>query len=161
MAIQLGTTAQLDAALRRGFSEVSARPKPETKMTDVIAALAALGVTAELDEGLLVLKQDDKVFNVALCLRGFAAKPENAKFFVTAADDPKTWSAAMRTKYISEHGPDAWGRLVNGKALEPAVKVLDRNMSRADYLSLTTKEKLAFIAEFDADAVSAVMGKRK
>jgi len=157
----LGTSQALDSALRRGFSEVSARPKPETTMTQIVEALGALGVTASLDDGLLILKQGDTIFDSRLCLRGFAAKPENQKFFVTAADDPREWSVKMKSDYITKHGADAYGKLVHGTPLEPSVRVLDRNMSKKDYLSLTLREKSAFISEFKADAVTAIMGKRK
>jgi hypothetical protein len=160
MAI-LGTTAQLDSALRRGFSEVGARPKPETKMTDVIAGLNSLGVTAEMDAGLLILKQGDTVFNSGLCLRGLAARAEFAHLFVTHADNPHNWTTEMKMQFIREHGADAWARKANGPVLTPTVGVLDQNMSYADYQNLTRQERVAFIREFGDLAVSRIMQKRK
>lgn len=160
MATQVTVNAALDSALRRGLSEAGARPKPETTMTQIVEALAATGVTAELLDGILVLRQEQTQFNVAMALKGFAAKPENVRFFVTENDNPKNWTPEMRTKYIRENGPDAWARLANGKPLQPAVKVLDRNMGRADYAQLTRQEKLDFIREFGVSAVEKILGRK-
>jgi hypothetical protein len=157
----LGTTAQLDSALRREFSGIGARPKPETKMTDVIAALATLGVTPAMDDGLLVLKQGDTIFNTGLALRNFANRAEFAHLFVTAADNPHDWTTAMKLDYIREHGADAWARKSNAPVLTPAVGVLDQNMSYADYQNLTRAERVAFIREFGADAVSRIHTKKR
>ena len=161
MATSITVGAQLDSALRRGFSEVSARPKPETTMSEVVAALGTLGVTATMDDGLLILKQGDTVFHTGQCLRGFAARPEFMKLFVTENDNTRVWTNEMKMQYIREHGADQWARKANTQALEPAVKVLDRNMSAKDYENLTRKERVAFIAEFGADAVSRIFMRRK
>jgi hypothetical protein len=162
MSTQIVSNAQLDSLLRRGFSEAGARPKPETTMTQVIEALTTLGVTASVDDGLLILKRDNTVFHTGQCLRGFVARPEFAKFFVTEADDPRNWTNAMKMQFIKEFGADAWARKSNSTALAPTVKVLDVNMSKADYENLTRSERVQFIKEFGADAVSRIfIGKRK
>jgi hypothetical protein len=161
MAATIGTSAQIDNALRRAFSEISVRPKPETKMTDVITALATHGVTAEMEDGILVLKQGDNMFNTAICLRGLASKAENSALFVTAADNPHDWTTKMKTDFISQHGADAWARKANGPVLTPSVAVLDANMTRANYQNLTRDEKIQFIREYGDIAVSRVMQKAK
>jgi hypothetical protein len=161
MAATIGTTAELDSALRRGFSEISVRPKPETKMTDVITALATHGVTAEMEDGILVLKQGDNMFNTAMCLRGLASKAANSALFVTAADNPHDWTTKMKMDFIRENGADAWGRRANGPVLIPAIGVLDPNMSRTDYKNLTREEKIQFIREYGDIAVSRIMQKAK
>lgn len=161
MATQLGTTAAIDAALRRGFSEASVRVAPTTKMTDIVAALAAMGIITEIQDGTLVLRQDQTMMHTVLSLRNFAKMPEHAKFFVQDGAHPSTWSMAKKIEYLSEHSDDEYRALVQSPVLEAGIRVLDPNLSKTDYLNLTRQEKVQFVAAYGADAVGRAMSKKK
>lgn len=161
MATQIGTSAAIDSALRRGFSEASVRLQPDTRMTDVIAALGTIGVTVEVQDGVLVLAQGSTMMNTALALRNFAARPEHTKFFVQHNNDPRKWTLKEKAEYLNDHTVDEYQRLCTGPVLDAGIKTLDANMSRADYAQLTRAEKSAFISEFGIAGVESVMGKKK
>ncbi len=161
MTTTIGAPKTIDSALRRAFSEASIRVHPDTRMTDVLAAFEAMGITTEIQDGVLVLRQDQTSFNTSLALRSFANRPENAKFFVLETSDPKTWTAAKKVEYLRTHTADEFGRLCSQPVIEAGVKVLDVNMSRSDYENLTRKERVAFISEFGADSVSRIFRKAK
>jgi hypothetical protein len=161
MAHELGTTAQIDSALRRGFSEASVRVHPDTKMTDIVAALATMDIVTEIQDDTLVLRQDRTMMHTVLALRNFAKQPEHAAFFVQDGAHPSTWSTAKKIEYLSTHSDDEYRALIQSPVLEAGVRVLDPNMSKADYLNLTRLEKTRFISEYGPDAVSRVMGKKK
>jgi len=157
----LGVTAGIDSALRKGFSEASVRLAPETRITDVIAALTAMGVSAAVEDGLLVLSQGDTQMHTGKALRNFAAKPEHTKFFVAEGSHPSQWSQQKKVEYLRTHTDEDYRKLVQSPALEAGVKTMDPNMSKAEYLALTRQEKLAFIREFSDKAVSKIMAKAK
>lgn len=157
----IGVTAGVDSAMRRGFSEASVRLQPEAKISEIITALGTLGVTAAVEDGLLILRQDTTELHTHKALRSFAARPEFAKFFVLSSDDPKTWTVAEKTKFIRQFGADAYGKRCAAPVLEAGIRTLDPNMSRTEYLKLTTRERIAFIREFGDDAVRKVMQKLK
>src|SRR5579859_3999371 len=118
MSTVIGTSSGLDSALRRAFSDASVRPQPTTTMTSVIEALGAMGVTAEVQDGVLVLRQDQTTFNTSLALRSFAAKPEHQKLFVIASTDPKTWTLAEKAVYLKTHTPEEYAKLCRAPVLE-------------------------------------------
>lgn len=160
MPIQIGTTAAIDSALRRGFSEASVRVAPTTRMTDVISALETMGVTVAVDDGLLVLAQGATEMHTARALRSFAQRPEHEKFFVVEGSHPSQWSTQKKLDFLSTHSADDYAHLCHAPVLDAGVKTLDANMSRADYANLTRQEKLAFIAEFGPQGVERVMGQK-
>jgi hypothetical protein len=160
MSTEIKVTAALDAALRRAFSDAGVRVAPSATMTDVVGKFNALGISAEVQDGCLVLKQDTREFNVALACKSFAAKPENAALFITEKNDAREWTGKQKSDYIAANGYDAWQRKITAPQLEPGVKVLDRNMSRKDYLNLTRTERVQFIGAFGAGAVAHIMGKK-
>lgn len=160
MSTEIKVTAALDAALRRAFSEAGVRVAPSGTMTAVVAAFNGMGISAEVQDGCLVLKQDTREFNVALACKAFAAKPENAALFVTEQNPASEWTGKQKSDFIAQHGYDAWQRKISGPRLAPGVKVLDQNMSRKDYESLTRAERVQFISAFGAGAVAHIMGKR-
>ncbi|MGA9810140.1 MAG: hypothetical protein ACLPH5_04600 [Candidatus Sulfotelmatobacter sp.] len=157
MPATIGTTSGLDSALRRAFSEASVRVAPDTRMTDIVTALGVMGVSIEVQDGVLVLQQGATAFNTSLALRNFSQRPEHAKFFILETLDPKTWTNARKMKYIAEHGQDAWGKLCCAPVIEAGIKVLDVNMSKHDYMGLTRSEKIAFLREFGSDAAARIM----
>ena len=161
MSTVLGTTGAIDSALRRAFSEASVRVAPDARTTDIIAALAALGVTATVQDGVLILAQGETTMHTVLALRGFASKPENAKFFVVAGQHPATWSRRQKVEYLASHSDEDYRRLIQTPALEAGVRVLDPNMSKSEYALLTRAERVSFIREFGDGAVSHILGKTK
>ena len=161
MPVELGTSSAIDSAIRRGFSEASVRVAPETRITDIVAALGTMGVTAEIQDGVLVLAQSGTEMHTVKALRNFAARPENTKFFVQEGQHPSQWSTKKKIEFLSTHSDDEYRRLVQSPVLEAGVRTLDPNMSKGDYLNLTRKEKMQFIAEFGSDAVGHVLGKAK
>jgi hypothetical protein len=156
----LGTSGAIDSALRRAFSEASVRLQPDTKISDIVAALAALGVTASVQDGVLILAQGETTMHTVLALRGFASKPENAKFFVLSGQHPKTWSHKEKVEYLKTHSDDDYRKLVQQPVLEAGVKTLDPNMSKSEYALLTRAERVAFIREFGDGAVSHILGRK-
>jgi len=160
-AATIGVTAGIDSALRRAFSEASVRVAPDTRMTDIIAALTALGITATIEDAVLVLRQGETNFNTSLALRNFAKRPEHAKFFVSEGAHPKAWSDKKKIEYLRTHTDAEYRALLQSPVLEAGVKVLDPNMSRKDYEGLTRAERIAFISEFGSDAVGLIFQKAK
>ena len=148
-----------DSALRRAFSDASVRLQPTTRITDIVAALETLGVTATVEDGLLVLKQGSTEMSTNRALRYFAARPEHSSFFVLTTADPKTWTVGQKTEYLRTHSAEEFGRLCLQPVLDAGIKTLDANMSRADYSKLTRAEKQAFIREYGDEGVSRVFGK--
>jgi hypothetical protein len=161
MPTEIKVTGALDSALRRAFSDAGIRLRPEAQTTAIVERFNALGISCEVQDGVLVLSQDNRQFNTSLACKGFAAKPENADLFVTAQSNPKEWNAQEKSAYISKNGYAAFEQLVTGKQLDASVKVLDANMSRKDYENLTRKERCAFIAEYGYSAVSVIMGRKR
>jgi hypothetical protein len=151
---------ELDSALRRAFSDASIRVRPETKMTDVLHALEALGVSAAVEDGILVLTQGQTEMNPPKALKNFAHREGNENFFILETVDPKTWTNAKRIAYIREHGSEAYGKICREPVLAPAVRVLDPRMSKADYTQLTRQEKINFVREYGEDAVRRIFSYR-
>jgi hypothetical protein len=160
-AATLGTTAAVDAALRRGFSEASVRVAPEARMTDIVAALGAMGVTVELQDGVLVLAQSGTEMHTTKALRNFSQRPEHANFFVQEGAHPSQWSTKKKVEFLSAHTDDEYRALVQSPVLEAGIRVLDPNMAKADYLNLTRAERVRFITEYGDDAVRHILGKAK
>jgi hypothetical protein len=161
MSTALGTTAQIDSALRRAFSEASVRVAPDARTTDIVAALGTLGITAEVTDGVLVLSQGETSFNTSLALRNFAKRPEHAGFFILDGAHPAQWSNKKKIEYLSTHSDDEFRALVQSPVLEAGVRVLDANMSKSDYQNLTRREKVQFIREYGDGAVGRILGKAK
>jgi len=161
MSTEIKVTAALDSALRRAFSDAGVRVAPSATMTDVVARFNAMGISCEVESGCLVLLQDSRQFNVALACKAFSAKPENASLFITENTDTGEWTQKQKSEFISKHGYEAWHARVTGPQLEAGVRVLDANMEKRDYLSLTRSEKMNFINEFGYGAVTAIMGRKK
>jgi hypothetical protein len=160
MTTTIGTSAAIDSALRRAFSDSSVRLQPEARTTDIIGALETLGIACTVEDGLLLMRQGSTEMNTNRALRSFAARPEFAKFFVLSTEDPKTWTREQKTEYLRTHSPEEFGRLCS-KPIVATVRVLDANMSRADYANLSVAEKISFINEFGSEGVQRVMGKVK
>jgi hypothetical protein len=160
VSTEIKVSAALDAALRRAFSDAGVRVAPSATMTEVVSRFNALGISCEMQDGCLVLKQDEREFSTALACKGFAARAENVALFITEKTSTQEWTRTQKSEYIAKHGLDAWENRLNAPQLDPGVRVLDRNMSRKDYLNLTRTERVAFITEFGAGAVSHVMGKK-
>jgi hypothetical protein len=97
MSTEIKVTSALDSALRRAFSEAGVRVAPHATMTEVVSKFNALGISCEVQDGVLVLSQDTRQFNVALACKAFAAKPENAALFVTERNDPREWNGKQKT----------------------------------------------------------------
>jgi hypothetical protein len=161
MAATIAVTASLDSALRRAFSEASVRLQPDALMSSVIAALEGLGIKVEITDGILCMSQGQTQMNTALALRNFAKRPEYAAFFVLEGSHPKTWTVERRMKYIAENGDDKYRTLWQSPVLQQGLRVLDPNMSRADYSNLTRSEKIAFLREYGSDAAANIMRKDK
>lgn len=157
MPATIAVTASVDSALRRAFSEASVRLQPDALMSSLIAALEGLGIKVEITDGILCMSQGQTQMNTALALRNFSKRPEYAQFFVLENDHPKTWTVQRRMKYIAENGDAKYRALWQAPALEAGIKVLDPNMSRADYSNLTRQEKIAFLREYGSDAASRIM----
>jgi len=157
METAIGIAAGIDSALRRGFSEASVRVAPHTRMTDIVASLEQLGITVTITEGVLLLAQGVTQMNTALALRSFAARPENAKYFVQEGAHPSQWSREKKIEYLSTHTDDEYRALIQSPALEADIRVLDPNMKKADYLNLTRHEKMLFVDTYGPDAVGRVL----
>ena len=161
MPATIGIAASVDNALRRAFSEASVRLKPETKISDIVKALEALGLTVAIQDGILVMSQGSTTMHTTLALRSLTTKPEFAPFFVLETLDPKTWTNARKMAYVTEHGSDAYGKLCSAPVIEAGIKVLDPNMTLTDYENLTRAERIAFIREYGSDAVGRIHQKSK
>jgi hypothetical protein len=64
----------------------------------------------------------------------------------------------QRVELIRERGLDAFNQIVNSPALRPGV-VANREMSKADWKNLTTREKSAAI-NLDPEIVSVIHGRK-
>lgn len=157
----IGVTGAVDTALRRAFSEASVRVKDDTKLSDVLAAMKTLGIECTVEDGLLMLKQGDTELHTHKALRNFSKRPECARFFVLATDDPRTWTMQQRIEFVRLHGADAYGKLLVKPVLDGGIRTLDPNMSRTDYLNLTLKEKTLFLREYGDEAARNIMRKAK
>jgi len=157
----LGVGAAIDSALRHGFSDASVRLMPETRVSDVVKALEVLGITVEMQDGTLVLKQGEMTLHTVLSLRNFAKRTESGKFFVQEGQHPNTWSRERKVEFLRTHSDDEYRALLQSPVLEAGIKTLDPNMSRSEYLGLTRKEKQLFIREYGADTVGRIMRKSK
>ena len=160
MPATIGTPAELDRILRKNFSDCGIRVAPDARMTDVLESFKSLGVSVAVEDGLLVLSQGSTVFHTGQALKGFAAKTENARFFVLQSGDPRRWDVSQKVDYLRTHSDSDYRRLIQQGSITVGIGAMDANMCRSDYLKLTTQEKLAFIAEFGADAVGHVMKAR-
>lgn len=157
----LGVSRSIDGAVRRAFSEASVRVHPDARMTDIIAALTALGVTVEITDGVLVLRQGETQMNTTLALRNFSKRPESEKFFVLAGAHPKTWSHEQKVAYLRTHSESEYRALIQAPVLEAGIRTMDPNMSKSDYMQLTRGEKIQFIREFGDGAVSKIFQKAR
>jgi hypothetical protein len=157
MPATIGTTAELDRAMRRAFSDASVRLKPDAQITDIVAALTALGINTEIIDGVLCLSQGVTQMNTALALRNFAQRPEHEKFFVQQGAHPSTWSTEKKIEYLKTHSDEEYRTLLQQPVLESGVRVLDPNMSKTAYKNLTRAEKVQFIREFGSDATARIM----
>lgn len=155
----IGTTGALDNALRRAFSDASIRLQPDCRMTDVCAALQTMGVIAELQDNVLVLRQDTTELHTTKALRSFAAMPQHERFIVKQGQHPSTWTRQQKVEYLKTHSDDDYRRLIQSPVLQSGVRTLDANMSREDYEQLTRAEKVAFVREFGPEGISRVMSK--
>lgn len=151
--------AALDSALRREFSNASIRLRPETRMTDVIASLSKMGVVAELQDDVLVLRQERTQMHTTLALRTWAKMKEHEQFIVVEGQHPYQWSREKKIEFLRTHSDDEYRALIQQPVLDSGVKVLDANMSREDYDRLTTKEKVLFVKTFGEAGVRRVMSK--
>ena len=151
--------AGLDSALRREFSNASIRLAPDARMTDIIAALQSMGVTASLTDGVVVLDQAGTQMHTTLALRNFAKMPQHERFIVKQGQHPRTWTTKEKSEYISKNGLEKYEQLISGPVLDAGVRVLDANMDRQSYENLTTRERVQFIREFGEEGVRRVMSK--
>lgn len=161
MPATVGVSSSIDSALRRAFSEASVRLQPETKISDVVAALGTMGIGVEVQDGVLVLQQGSTSFNTALALRNFAKRPEHENFFVQDGAHPSQWSKEKKIEFLRTHTDEEYRTMIQSPVLEAGVKTMDPNMSRADYKNLTRAEKIAFLREFGSDAAARIMQKAK
>ena len=147
MSVEIKVSSELDRLLRKSFSDAGVRLTPDAQSTEIVSRLNAIGVSVEIESGVLSLKDanDGRQFNTSLALRGLSTKPDTGHLFITDNSNPKDWTVSQRVAFINAHGADAWGRKVNGTTLQPGVRVLDRNMTKKEYLSLTRAERIAFI----------------
>jgi hypothetical protein len=155
----IGMSAALDQAIRQGFSDARVRIAPDAKLADILQALEAMGVQCSVEDGFLVMTQGATPMHTALALKTFASKPENARFFILEGSHPSTWSTSSKTKYIAEHGADAYAKLLH-QPKEAGIGVMSLDLTRAQYLSLTRAEKQAFIAAYGAEGVGRVMARK-
>jgi hypothetical protein len=161
MTTTFGITRELDAALRNGFSQVGARIAAGTQMTTVVSALNALGISCEVEDGILSLKDGTREFNVSQALRSFANKPEHSGLFVNDHCDPKSWSLAQKRDFIAKHGLAAWEKKISTPVARTDVKPLDPNMPYEDYENLSRQERVAFIEAYGDDAVRRIYSRRR
>ncbi len=153
----IAVKANVDTALRKGFSEASVRPRPETQMSAIVGALEGLGITVAIEDGLLVLAQGTTQMHTGKALRTLATKPEFKDFFVQEGSHPSQWSTEKKIEYLKTHSDEEFRALLQAPALESGVRTMDPNMSRKDYANLTRGEKIAFLREFGADAARHIM----
>jgi len=130
-------------------------------ISNVLAALTALGITATIEDSVLVLRQGETNFNTSLALRNFSKRPEYKDFFVQEGQHPSTWSQEQKIAYLRNHSEEEYRRLIQSPVLEAGIKTMDPNMSRKDYSNLTRAEKIAFLREFGSDAAGRIMQKAK
>jgi hypothetical protein len=159
MSATIGMSRELDAAIRKGFSDARVRLAPDVKLGDIVKALEAMGVQCSVQDSFLILSQGSTMLHTELSLKTFATKPENAKFFVLEGSHPSTWSTSTKTKWIAEHSADEYAKLLR-QPREPGIGVLSLDLTRAQYLSLTREEKLDFVRNFGSDGVSRVMARK-
>jgi len=159
MPATIGMSRELDAAIRKGFSDARIRLTPDAKLAEITAALEAMGVQCSVQDGFLVLAQSGTLLHTEMSLKSFAGRPEHARFFILEGSHPSTWSTSRKSKYIAENGLAAYEKLLY-QPKQHGIGVLSMDLTREQYLSLTTAEKTAFIREFGSEGVGRVMGRK-
>jgi hypothetical protein len=152
-----------DDALRSAFGQLKIRPDNDAfSSTEVVSRLKDNHqIEVSTIEGLLELKQNGQVVSVPTVLRAFATKPENVGLFVSETDDHTKWDTAKKVAFIAEHGDDAYARKVAKGPLKANVDVANIDISKAEYLSMTRDEKVAWIGNHGLEAQARVLGKKK
>ena len=159
MTTTIGMSRELDAAIRKGFSDAKVRIAPDAKLGDIVAALEAMGVSVAVEDGFLVMSQSGTPLHTSLSLKTFASKPEHAKYFILEGSHPSAWSTSTKSRYIKDHGLAAYERLLR-QPKEHGIGTLSLDLTRAQYLSLTMAEKQAFIAAYGVEGVQRVMARK-
>jgi len=155
----IGINRELDAALRKAFSDARVRIAPNAKLADIKAALEAMGLTVAVEDGFLVLTQGTTAMHTNIALKNFANRPENAQYFVLETSHPSTWTQQKKIEFLRNHTPDEYAQLLRGPKT-PGIGVLSLDLTRAEYLSLTTQERVAFVREYGPQGVATVMARK-
>jgi hypothetical protein len=155
-----------DAALRSAFAQLGVRIAPDAKTSEMIPQLEAFQMTATVDQGVLTISQHGAVISTGTALKAFTGKhPEHfvlpggqvrSKADLQPANTPE--GVRQRTELIREQGYDSFAKIISNASLRPGV-VASREMSRSDWMNLTTSEKTAAVSS-DPGIVAHVMAKR-
>ena len=157
---------KLDAAIRSAFAQSGVRLAPEAKTSEIVEQLAEYGVSASVDNGALSLSQNGSIISNGTAVAGFVKqRPEHfvidggqARSLADFRPADTTEGKKQRVEFIREHGGEKFAQLVNAPNLRPGV-VANREISKADWNNLTTREKSAAITA-DPEIVSIIHGRK-
>lgn len=157
---------ELDTAIRNAFAASGVRIAPEAKTSEIAAKLTEYQMTPTVDGGLLAITQHGAPISVGTALAAFVAKhPEN---FILPGGQVRSLAdlrpadtdegRKQRVELIRAKGLDEFNRIVNAPNLRSGV-VANREMNKADWKNLTTREKSAAIAA-DPEIVSIIHSRK-
>ncbi len=157
---------QMDTAIRNAFAASGVRIAPEAKTSEIAAKLTEYQMTPSVDGGLLAITQHGAPISVGTALAAFVGKhPEN---FILPGSQVRSLAdlrpanteegRKQRVELIKTQGLEAFGKIVTSPNLRPGVTA-NREMSKADWQNLTTREKSAAITA-DPEIVSVIHGRR-
>jgi hypothetical protein len=157
-----------DSALRNAFAQLGVRVAPEAKTSEMVTQLKEqFQIEACVDAGVLTLRQNGAIISTGTALRAFTEKaPQHfvlAGGLVRSAADLRDAGTPegtrQRVELIKARGLKGFTDVIAAPQLRPGV-VASREMSKADWMNLTTHEKVEAL-KADQQIAAIVMAKRK
>jgi hypothetical protein len=157
---------ELFAAAERTFHASGSKPKD---ITAIISKLASdFQVECSVEGGMLTMKQGGAIASVGTILSAYKAKYPR-EFFGEAGSvnfkDDLQGDTAAKSRFIAEHGFDAWNRLpLNEKSAGgqnvPNATIPHAGMKAKEYARLTIAEKSKLAGEVGAKGIDQILGRR-
>jgi hypothetical protein len=152
------------------FMAVGMRPLPDSEQT-LLAKLTELGCTADLSSGYLKLFQGATEISLSgacerlrkECATSFAADPRHDA--VSSREDLERGTAqeiaAAKSKYISQHGYNAYAALPQTKK-QAAIKNAPVNvsMTRQEWLAVPSSERARLCSVMDPTTLARIMSRK-
>ena len=159
-------TTELFEAAERTLHASGSKPKD---VAEIITKLEAEhGVVCAVEGGLLTMTQNGAPASVGTVLAAFKAKNERA-FFGGAGQinfkDDLAGDTAAKSRYIAEHGFDAWNALPLNEKSAGAQHVTNATiphagMKRSEYQRLTVAEKSKLAGEVGAKGIDRILSRK-